>query len=195
MMRVLPFLFLVSCAGPASFGATATELGTIRQSTKIQGRDGGQSGRVWGHSIFTFGDTVMNVQDEEGTNWHNNSYAVSDARMAQLDLGFSERLDLAGAPRYFIAPTADEDAFNIAHRGSPCSAAPCGARWAVWPGAPVWDADSSRALIFYQLIYAEPGDFNFHGVGASVAVWSDFAADPTRPQLVVLGAALNPILD
>jgi hypothetical protein len=185
-MRVVPLgglALLAACAGPGSFGATATELGVVVQSAKIEGRDGAPSGLAWGHSVFTFGDTVMNVNDEEGTNWHNNSYAISDAHSAQLDLGFYERLDSAGAPRYFVAPTADEDAFNVAHRGSPCSTMPCGARWAVWPGPPVWDAEGNRALIFYQLIYAEPGNFNFHGMGASVAVWSDFAGDPVRPEL------------
>src|SRR5207248_9680311 len=62
-----------------------------------------------------------------------------------------------------------------------CRVPPCGARWAVWPGRPVWDAARSRALIFYGLIYAAPGDFNFHGVGQSVAVWDDFSTEPTRP--------------
>ena len=57
------------------------------------------------------------------------------------------------------------------------------ARWALWPGAPVFDTAGNRALIPYGLIYAEPGSFNFHGVGSSLAVWDDFTALPTRPVL------------
>lgn len=46
----------------------------------------------------------------------------------------------------------------------------------VWPGPPIWDAARGRALIFYGLIYGEPGPFNFRGVGESIAVWRDFDA-------------------
>ncbi|MCA9687519.1 MAG: DUF4185 domain-containing protein, partial [Myxococcales bacterium] len=73
---------------------------------------------------------------------------------------------------------------NDAHRdqgdGS-CDQQPCGARWAVWPGEPVWDEEGERALIFYSLIYAEPGDFNFESVGSSIAVWTDPDGLPERP--------------
>jgi hypothetical protein len=173
--------------GVDAFGARASELGVLPQSAKIQGRDGGPSGVVWGRSVWSFGDTVLDVADAEGSNWHHNSYSITStltvAGAAPWIDGFSEPSDGAGAPRYFLAPTADEAAFNAAHRGDACSTAPCGARWAVWPGPPIWDAARSRALIFYGLIYAEPGDFNFHGVGQSVATWSELAADPERPVL------------
>jgi hypothetical protein len=36
-------------------------------------------------------------------------------------------------------------------------------------------------VIFYGLIYAEPGDFNFEGVGSSIATWTEFESGPTRP--------------
>lgn len=179
---------LIGCQG-GSFGASASELSVLPQSAKIQGRDGGQSGIVWGHSVWTFGDTVLNQNDQEGSNWHHNSFSITEDRTASDGIsGFSERLDTAGAPSYFIAPTADEAAFNSDHRGNPCKVTPCGARWAVWPGSPVWDAPRNRALIFYGLIYAEPGDFNFHGEGQAVAVWNDYAALPQRP-VITPGAA------
>jgi hypothetical protein len=175
---------LLLCAGcaPESFGASAVEVGVLPQASTIQGRDGGPSARCFGHSVWTFGDTVLNLQDEIGTNWHHNSFSITDDADASDGItGFSERLDSAGAPRYFIAPTADEAAFNADHYGDACRVMPCGARWAVWPGAPVWDEARSRALVFYGLIYAEPGAFNFHGVGQSVALWSDFSTEPVRP--------------
>lgn len=175
---------LLSGCGRASLGAQATELGVLPQSAKIQGRDGGSSGLVWGHSVWTFGDTVLSQDDQEGTNWHHNSFSLTDDRDAADGIaGFAERLDSAGAPRYLLAPTPDEAAFNADHRGDSCKVPPCGARFAVWPGAPVWDAARSRALLFYALIYAEPGDFNFHGVGQSVALWREFSTEPERPVL------------
>jgi Domain of unknown function (DUF4185) len=175
-------LYAAGCSGPPSFGAKALEVGVMPQASTIQGRDGGPSGVVWGHSVWTFGDTVLNLNDVEGSNWHHNSFSITDDLDASDGIdGFSERLDAVGAPLYFLAPTADEDAFNTAHRGDPCAETPCGARWAAWPGPPIWDAPRNRALAFYGLIYAEPGDFNFHGVGQSVAVWNDFSDEPTRP--------------
>ena len=190
MRGALVVALLAGCS-PGSFGAQATEVGVLPQSPTIQGRDGGPSGVVWGHSVWTFGDTVLDLSDAEGTNWHHNSFSITDDRQAADGLtGFTERLDGAGAPRYLLAPTAEEAVFNAEHRGDPCKVTPCGARWAVWPGPPIWDAARSRALLFYGLIYAEPGDFNFRGVGQSVAVWSDFAAEPQRP--VVTPGAEHP---
>ncbi len=159
----------------------AEEIGSVESSPAIQGRDGGGSALVFDRVVFAFGDTVLNVPDIEGEQWHHNSFSFTDDRDASDGIGpLSEPLDAAGAPRYFIAPTAEEAAFNQAHRGEHCES-PCGARWAVWPGEPIWDEKRQRALAFYGLIYAEPGDFNFHSVGASLAVWSSFEAEPERP--------------
>jgi hypothetical protein len=47
----------------------------------------------------------------------------------------------------------------------------------------VYDAARDRALIFYGLIYAEPGELNFHGVGQSLAVWKGLDQQPERPVL------------
>lgn len=185
-MRITIRTALLTCVlggcGAETFGAEATEVGILPQSAKIQGRDGGPSGVVWGRSVWTFGDTVLDVPDQEGQNWHHNSFSTTQDRDATDGItGFEERLDGAGAPSYFISPTPDEASFNKEHRGDPCKTAPCGARWAVWPGPPIWDEPRKRALIFYGLIYAEPGDFNFHGVGQSVAIWTDVNKEPERP--------------
>jgi hypothetical protein len=175
-------LLLLAACGLDSFGASAVEVGILPQAATIQGRDGGPSGLAWGHSVWTFGDTVLNLSDENGTNWHHNSFSITDDLDASDGIGpFTERTDSVGAPRYFIAPTADEAAFNADHYGDMCKVTPCGQRWAVWPGAPVWDDARRRALVFYGLIFAAPGDFNFSQVGQSVAVWDDFSTEPARP--------------
>src|SRR5262249_2533767 len=35
----------------------------------------------------------------------------------------------------------------------------------------------------YGKVHAEPGDFNFSIIGTSIAVWDDFDAGPTRPEV------------
>jgi hypothetical protein len=186
-------LALAGCGGTPSYGAAVEPLGIVPQSATIQGRDGGQSGLVFGRSVWTFGDTVLNQPDAEGVNWHHNSWSFTDDLVARDGVhGLGERVDAAGAPTYLVAPTDDEAAYNAAHYGDACAEDPCGARWAAWPGAPLWDAGSGRALVFYGLIHAAPGDFNFQGAGTGIAVWSDFASAPERP--VVSPGTAHPTL-
>jgi hypothetical protein len=176
-------LAALACGGtpPAARVLSATESGTVSQPSLIIGRDGGGSALLWGLSVWTFGDTVSSVADAQGQTWHNNSFAFSANLAAAQGITLSDRTDAAGAPTYFVAPTTDEAAFFAAHQGSPCQEQPCGARYAAWPGTPLFDAKRNRALLPYGLVWAAPGDFNFHGVGASFAVWNEFASAPERP--------------
>jgi hypothetical protein len=187
-------LLMVQCAHPSGVHVIdAKEIGTISQSKLIIGRDGGGSGLVWGLSLWAFGDTVISVPDAEGQTWHHNSFSFTKNLNATNGIAsLSERIDASGAPEYLVAPTADEAAFNAAHRGNPCAEQPCGARFAAWPGAPLFDAARSRALIPYGLVWAAPGDFNFRGVGQSFATWNDFASAPERP--IVSPGAAHPTL-
>ncbi len=110
-----------------------------------RGRDGGDSAVAWGKSVWVYGDTVLTQADEAGTNWHHNSFDISDDLDASDGIGgFSSPADGVGR-RYFIAPTADERSVQRRYAGDDCAEAPCGARWAVWPGAPVFDAARDRA--------------------------------------------------
>ncbi|MEZ4451207.1 MAG: DUF4185 domain-containing protein [Nannocystaceae bacterium] len=188
MPRALPFVvivaapLLVACHGGGPEVASAEEIAVVAQNPAIQGRDGGGSARCFGRSVWVYGDTVLNDPDEEGQNWHHNSYSITDDVSAADGIdGFLEPGDSVGAPRHFIPPTASEAEFNAAHRGDPCMEEPCGARWAVWPGTPIWDEEGQRALIFYGLIYAEPGDFNFSGKGTGIAIWTDPDSVAERP--------------
>jgi hypothetical protein len=47
----------------------------------------------------------------------------------------------------------------------------------------VVDAARDRILVLYGLVYAEPGDFNFHGVGQGLAIWPKGDPAPVRPEL------------
>jgi hypothetical protein len=93
-----------------------------------------------------------------------------------------------------LTNTPAEAAFNAAHSSSNCQAAPCGARWALWLAAVVVDPASGHALAFYQLNFAQPGNFNFHSLGSSVAVWQDFACLPQRPVINPPVVAAHPDL-
>jgi hypothetical protein len=133
------------------------------------------------------------VPDADGQTWHHNSFSfTSDPSAADGITGLIERIDAVGAPQYLLVPTADEAAFNAAHRGDPCAEQPCGARYAAWPGAPLFDAARNRVLIPYGLVWAAPGDFNFHGVGGSFATWPDFDSAPERP--IVSPGSAHPTL-
>ena len=173
---------IFACGSPGPEAASAAEVSILETSERIEGRDGGVSAVAWDRSIWVYGDTVLTQADARDTNWHHNSFSMTtDLDASDGITGFIEPLDSAGAPLHLIAPSPDEQAFNDAHAGDPCEESPCGARWAVWPGAPIFDAARDRALIFYGLIYAEPGPFNFEGVGTSVAIWSDPDGLPERP--------------
>ena len=132
----------------------AIEIGTVAQSGLIIGRDGGQSAIVFGQAVWAFGDTVLSIPDADGNTWHHNSYALAPDPIAPSTIpALADPLDAAGAPRYLVPPTAEEAQFNAAHQGDYCQR-PCGARWAAWPGAPVFDDQRNRALIPYSLIYS-----------------------------------------
>jgi hypothetical protein len=186
---------IAGCATPsAAQPLEAHEIGVVPRPPTVVGRDGGGSGLAFGRSVWAYGDTVLSSPDAQGLTWHNNSFSFTDdLSAADGPARFQEPVDAAGAPLPFLAATDDEAAFNDAHRGDPCAVAPCNARFAVWPGPPLFDASRGRAWIFYGLIYAEPGAFNFHSVGQSLASWSDLAALPERP-MVATGSAHPTVL-
>ncbi len=180
-------------AGPRLTVVSAMEVGVVAMSPSVQGRDGGDSARLWGRTIFAYGDTFLNAPDAMGSQLHGNSFAfTTDTDASDGIAPIDDRHDATGAPVFYVPPTDDEAAFNAAHAGDPCAVMPCNARWAVWAGAPIWDEAHARGIVLYQLIYAEPGSFNFHSVGGSVAFWSSFDAVPERP--VVDAAAEHPTL-
>jgi hypothetical protein len=162
----------------------STDLGAIGSNPKILGRDGSYSGVFGGYAVWLYGDTFLANPNAEGQTLISDSWAFTSDFNAQDGItGFQEREDSVGAPTMFLQLTATEQAFNAAHAGNPCQQQPCGARWALWPGAMVADPTRNRALVFYQLVSAQPGNFNFQTVGYSVATWQNFADLPQRPTI------------
>ncbi len=162
----------------------AADLGMIGSNPDILGRDGGYSGMFAGNSVWVYGDTFLAKPNAEGETLISGTWAwTTDLNAADGITGFQEREDAAGAPTMLLSFSGSEQAFNTAHQGNPCQQQPCGARWALWPGAVVADTARSRALVFYQLVSAQPGNFNFAAVGYSVAIWQNFAGQPQRPNI------------
>jgi hypothetical protein len=162
----------------------SSDRGAIGANPKILGRDGGYSGVFAGYAIWLYGDTFLAHPNAQGQTLISDSWSFTSDFNAQDGItGFQEREDSVGAPTMLLELTAAEQAFNAAHAGNPCQQQPCGARWALWPGAMVADPARNRALVFYQLVSAQPGNFNFQTIGYSVAVWQNFADLPQRPTI------------
>ena len=202
MRAVLALAFALAVAGcggapPSSSGALrvagARELGPIAFLPVIRGRDGGYSARFGGRSAWVFGDTILGAAAEDGATWRSSTASWTVDSDAADGIGpFEQRVDARGVPLQFVPYTAEENAFDAAHSGSPCPAGgDCGARWALWPG-PVVDDGTGHALVFYQKVSARPGAFNFRTVGTSLATWTAPDAALVRPP--VRPGALDPTL-
>jgi len=160
----------------------AVDLGTIPTNPDILGRDGAYSALFQGYSVWLYGDTFLAKPNAENRTLISDSWSYTTDLNAQDGItGFQERLDSAGAPGMILRETPAEQAFNQAHNGNPCQQQPCGARWALWPSSVVTDPASNHALVFYMVVYAQPGNFNFQGTGESVALWQSFQQQPQRP--------------
>ena len=159
-----------------------TDLGALPQNPDILGRDGAYSALFQGHSVWLYGDTFLASPNASGRTLVSNTWSFTSHLNASGGIaGFQERVDSAGAPSMVLVETAAEATFNNAHYGNPCQVQPCGARWAIWPSSIFADPVTGTAFVFYMVVSAMPGNFNFQSVGSSVAIWSDFAGLPQRP--------------
>ena len=197
LSRISPVLLLIlglfGCSsypspssGPSSGLSIATvrDLGVIPTNPDILGRDGGYSALFHGYSVWVYGDTFIAKANTEDQTLLGDSWSFTTDLNAQKGItGFQERLDSAGAPTMILPLNTAEQAFNQAHNVNNCQTQPCGARWALWPSSIVVNPSDGSALIFYMVVYALPGSFNFHGFGSSVALWQDFQGQPQRPVL------------
>ena len=169
---------------PQLLVTNAKDLGPIPTNPDILGRDGAYSALFQGASVWLYGDTFIAKADAQNRTLLSDSWSFTTDLNAQSGLtGFQERLDSTGAPTMILPETPAEQAFNQAHNVNNCQAQPCGARWALWPAAIVVNPADNTALIFYTVVSAQPGAFNFQGIGTSVATWQSLQSLPQRPTL------------
>jgi hypothetical protein len=174
-------LLLLACRpAPDVEVVDVRDLGTLEQDDGIRARDGGYSVGHGGRSLWLYGDSILSLAGEDGSSWRDNTASwTEDLDAADGIAGFAQDEDALGAPREFFPPTEAEAAFDAAHTGEDCAEEPCGARYALWPGAAV--SDGTRVLAFYGKIYGEPGEWSFYEIGEGIAVWD--GEDVTRPEL------------
>ncbi len=162
---------------------SAQDLGAIPTNPDILGRDGGYSALFQGQSVWLYGDTFLAKPNAQNFTLISDSWSSTSDLIAQGGItGFKEPFDSAGAPEMLLPETQAEEAFNAAHNGSNCQQ-PCGARWALWPASVVVNPANNQALVFYMLVYAQPGAFNFQAAGYSVASWQSLTTQPQRPTI------------
>ena len=192
---ILPAWFLIlglsSCSGnpspssgspPALSITKAQDLGVIPTNSDILGRDGGYSALFQGYSVWLYGDTFIAKPNAEDQTLLSDSWSFTTDLNAQSGItGFQEQLDSVGAPTMILPLTLAEKAFNQAHNVNDCQAQPCGARWALWPSSIVVNPSDGSALIFYMLVSARPGNYNFQGIGAHLK--SPNCGRPSGPAL------------
>jgi len=185
----------VSIPAPSLNIVNVKDLGTLPTNPDILGRDGGYSALFQGYSVWLYGDTFLAQPNAEDFTLISDSWSYTSDLNAQDGItGFQEPLDSAGAPTMILPETAAEQAFNAAHNSNNCQQQPCGARWALWPASVVVDPVSGQALVFYSLVYALPGNFNFQSVGSSVATWQNIFEQPQRPNINPPVVAAHPDL-
>jgi len=158
-----------------------TDLGIVSQDGRVNGRDGGYSGNIGNRQIWVFGDTAISEPNASGSTFLSSSYSLTnDVSAADGIEPLLLANDSAGLPLQLFEYTEAEVLFNSDHQGENCLD-PCGARWALWPGPVIRDEARQRSLIMYGKIKAAPGEFNFFGVGQSIAIWEQGATKPSRP--------------
>jgi hypothetical protein len=169
---------------PAMTVVSTQDLGVISTNPDILGRDGGGSVLFQGYSVWIYGDTFLSKPNAEDQTLLSDSWSFTTDLTAQTGItGFQEQLDSAGAPTMLLPLSPTEEAFNQAHNVNNCQEQPCGARWALWPESAVVNPADNSALIFYMVVSAQPGNFNFQTIGTSVATWQSLQQPPQRPTL------------
>ncbi len=191
-------LFIVTACGTGSGSPTGVtpslpavtsvrELGVIPDPPGAVGRDAGVSALFGGHSVWLFGDTFFSQPASDGLTWRGSSWSWTHPTDASSGLTqFTHGLDAQGKPLQAIPNTPDEEAYDVAHNGSPCPAASgCGGRHTPWPaGGFVMDPATGSAWVFYSDMSTQPtGDFSFQTMGTGIAVWPSPAAPATRPDV------------
>jgi len=173
---------LTAQTGPPPIPAiqSVTPLGTITQYPLVQGRDGTFSALVNGRSIWLFDDTAMTKANALGKNFIDNSMSWASNLDASQGITLTGNyLDSTGVPTEFMPYLPWEAKYNAAHSSSGCTATPCGAEFAMWPGPLVPDPARNRNLIFYGEIWRVPGHSGWVSIGTGIAIWQN--GKITRP--------------
>jgi hypothetical protein len=157
-----------------------TDIGTVSQSPLIQGRSGAYSALFNGKSYWLFDDTNLTEANASGDSSIDNSMAWTGDLDASKGITLSGNyVDSTGVPAEFIPYLPWEEQYNFVHSTKSCTASPCGAEFALWPGPVVPDPARSRTLIFYNEIWRIAGQSKYTPIGTGIAIWQN--GKITRP--------------
>ncbi|MDQ2742118.1 MAG: DUF4185 domain-containing protein [Chloroflexota bacterium] len=173
LVRSVPSPSAIAASGtpPIPPVQSITSLGVVAQNPLVLGRDGTYSALINGKSVWTFGDTSLSVENQSGKNFIDNSLSWADNLDASHGITLNhDHLDATGVPTEFIPYLPWEQHFNYIHDPKHCTASPCGAEYAMWPGSLVPDPARNRALLFYGEIYRVVGHASWTPVGTGIAV-------------------------
>jgi hypothetical protein len=155
-------------------------MGIVTQDSVVQARDGTYSARIGANSIWLFDDTALKQNNASGTNFFSNSLAWTNNFDASNGINLSGNfVDSSGNPAEFMPFLPWETAYNAAHNPNNCTASPCGANIAIWPGPLVPDPARNRVLIFFGEIWRSPGYSGWVSMGEGIAIWQNGVI--TRP--------------
>jgi Domain of unknown function (DUF4185) len=201
LLAAAPVLFAAGLCGssPAQTGPppippvqSVTAMGTVTQNPLIQARDGTASALLEGRSVWVFGDTAMTKANATGNNFIDNSLSwATDLNAANGITLNGDYLDSTGVPTEFMPYLPWEAAYNAAHDSKHCTASPCGAEFAMWPGPLVPDPARQRVLIFYTEIWRVAGQSSWTTIGTGIALWQN--GKITRP-IVNPGARFSTLI-
>jgi len=176
-------VLLAACGTPSSappaVDVLVEEIGPLRFVASVRGRDGGYSAGWQGRSVWTFGDTALETEAEDGSRWRTSTWCFTRDLDAGDGLsGLTEPLDARGAPGEFLPFTESERAYNAEHDREELGDART--RRALWPGPVVVAPDGGSALVFYWKLHAGVGAWNFRSLGGSLARWPAPDQPPVR---------------
>ncbi len=157
---------LLACSAATNPARSVTDVGTVPNPPTCTARDVGFSVVLGGRSVWVFGDTLFTEPAADGFQWRSSTWSST----ALGALGpFEHALGDDKKPLQLLPHTAEETAFNLAHRDEPRRLTP-------WPQALV--SDGSRAIVFYvNMITGPDGMWDFESRSGSVAIWTD----PSQP--------------
>ncbi len=155
-------------------------MGIVKQNPLVQGRDGTYSALINGKSVWAFNDTALTQNNASGNNFFSNSMSWATNLDASQGITLNgDYVDALGDPTQFFPFLPWETAYNAAHNSKSCTATPCGAEFAIWPGPLVPDVARNRVFIFYDEIWRSPTISGWINIGEGVAIWQN--GKITRP--------------
>jgi hypothetical protein len=144
---------------PTAAVASVRDLGVV-SNPSLSGvlRDGGPAARVGGKVLWTFGDTLLGFQAEDGLTYRSNSAAYAELTAPTV---LSEPTDARGAPHQLLPFNAEELAYNA-------STGKADDRFALWPTAVV--SIGENGLVLYTRLKIRPGTLNYEQVSTGMAL-------------------------